>query len=112
MEIKCNRRSGGGVAHVVDARRMEELENAEVIAFVGQPKFAAQPFQLDVADDEISLAGCAVRDDGALYAGNNRLHVGLVEAENRRPIERHAVDELDEGVLNVCERRALIEMLA
>src|SRR5258708_29423146 len=89
---------------------MEELENAEVIAFVGQAKFAPKPFQLDLADDQISLAGGAVSDDGALHIGNDGLHVGLVEAENRRAIEGHAIDELYEGVLNIFERGILIEM--
>src|SRR5712671_5052396 len=110
VEIERDCGGGGGVAYIVDARRMEELENAEVIAFVGQAKFAAQSFELDVADDEIGLAGRAVSDDGALYAGNDGLHVGLVEAENRRAIKGHAIDELHEGVLNVFERGILIEM--
>src|SRR5712672_2048477 len=110
VEIERDRGGGSGVAHVVDARGMEELENAEIVAFVGQPKFAAQPFELDVTDDQISLAGCAVSDDGALNAGNDGLHVGLIEAENRRAIEGHAIDELHEGVLNVFERGILIEM--
>src|SRR5712672_924315 len=89
---------------------MEELEYAEVIAFVGQAKFAAQPFQLDVTDDQISLAGCAVSDDRTLHIGNDGLHVRFIEAENRRAIEGHAIDELHEGVLNVFERGILIEM--
>src|SRR5882757_2830629 len=89
---------------------MEELENAEIIAFVGQAKFAPQSFELDLADDQISLAGCAVSDDGALHIGNDCLHVGLVEAENRRAIKGHAIDELHEGVLYVFERGILIEM--
>src|SRR5712672_295995 len=110
VEIERDRGGGSGVAHVVDARGMEELENAEIVAFVGQPKFAAQPFELDVTDDQISLAGCAVSDDGALHIGNDGLHVGLVEAENRRAIEGHAIDELHEGVLDIFERGVLIEM--
>src|SRR5712671_1562746 len=110
VEIERDCGGAGGVAHIVDARGMEELENAEIVAFVGQPKFAAQPFELDVTDDQISLAGCAVSDDGALNAGNDGLHVGFVEAENRRAIKGHAIDELHEGVLNVFERGILIEM--
>src|SRR6267154_6067158 len=89
---------------------MEELENAEIVALVGQAKFAAQSFKLDVADDEIGLAGGAVGNDGALYIGNDGLHIGLIDAENRRAVEGHAVDELHEGVLYVFERGILIEM--
>src|SRR4029077_4439485 len=112
VEIERDSCCSGGVAHIVDAWRMEELENAEVVAFVGQAKFAAQTFELDVADDEIGLAGSTVGDDRALDVGNDGLDVGLIQAKNRRAVKGDAIDELHEGVLNVFERRILIEMLA
>src|SRR6266849_7568039 len=87
IQIQRDGRGGGGVAHVVDARRVKELENAEVVAFVGQAKFAAQAFELDVADDEIGLARSAVGNDRALYARDDGLHVGLVQAQNRRAVK-------------------------
>src|SRR6267142_722440 len=34
VEIERDRGGGGGVAHIVDARRMEELENAEIVTLV------------------------------------------------------------------------------
>src|SRR5258708_3996949 len=112
IQIKSDRCSSRGVAHVVDARRMKELENAEVVAFVSQAKFAAQAFELDVADDEIGLAGSAVSDDRALDARDDGLHVRLVHAQNRRAVKRNAVDEVHQGIVNGFERRILIEMLA
>src|SRR5713101_3390054 len=112
VEVEGDSRCGRGVAHIVDARRMKELENAEVVAFVGQAKFAAQAFELDVADDEIGLAGSAVGNNRALYARDHGLHVRLVQAQNRRAVKRHAIDELYEGILNVFQRGILIEMLA
>ncbi len=112
IEVQRDGRRGGGIAHVVNAWRMKKLKNAQIVAFVGQAKFAAEAFELDVADDEIGLVRGAVGDDRALHAGNDGLHVGLVKAEDRRAVERHAIDELDESVLNVLERGVLVEMLA
>src|SRR5258707_1389783 len=83
---------------------------AEVIAFVGQAKFAAQSFEFDLADDEIGLAGGAIGNDRALYVGDDGLHIRLVQAQNRCAVEGHAIDELNEGVLYVVERGVLIEM--
>src|ERR1700681_1642701 len=91
---------------------MEELENTEVVAFVRQAKFAAEPLELDIADDEIGLARSSIGDDRALDVGNDGLHVGLIEAQNRRAVKWHAIDELHEAILNILERRILVEMLA
>src|SRR5271163_573654 len=90
---------------------MQQVEHAEVFAFECQPKLAVQSFQFDVADDQVSLAGSAVGDDGALHVWKNSLHVRFVEAENRGAVEGDPVHELNEGALNVGERSVLIEML-
>ena len=47
VQIERHACSGGGVANVVNARRMRQLKNAEVFAFVGKTEFAAQirPFR-------------------------------------------------------------------
>jgi len=49
---------------------------------------------------------------GRFYARNNGLHVGLVNAQNCRAVKRHAVDELNEGILDVLERGVLVQVLA
>src|ERR1700730_1008761 len=112
VQIERDSSGSGGVAHVVNAWRMEELEYAEVVAFVGQAKFTAEAFELDVGDDEIGLTRSAVGDDRALHVWNNGLHVGLVNAQNRRAVKGHAIDELHEGILNIFERGILVQMLA
>src|SRR5260370_34405513 len=91
---------------------MEKLEDAEVVAFVGEAKFAAQAFEFDVADDQVGLARGAVGDDRALHIGNDSLHVGLIKAQNRSTVKGHAIDELHEGILNIFERGVLVQMLA
>ena len=67
---------------------------------------------MHVADHQVRLAGSAVGDYRALHARQNRLHVRLVEAQNHRAVEWHAIDELQEHVLNFLERVVLIQMLA
>src|SRR5207248_10599003 len=65
-----------------------------------------------VADEQVGLAGGAVSDDGSLDAGDDGLDGGLVDTENRRAVKRHAIHELNEGVLNIFERSVLMEMFA
>src|SRR5690348_11227066 len=88
------------------------MEKAQVVAFVGEAKFALKAVKLHVADDQISLAGGSVSDDGALYAGDDGLDVGFVDAENGGAIKRDTIHKLNEGVLNDFERSVLIEMFA
>ncbi len=40
------------------------------------------------------------------------MHVGFIEAKNRRAIEGNAIHELQEGALNIFERGILVEMFA
>src|SRR5262249_16575643 len=62
--------------------------------------------------EQVGLTGGAVSEDGALDAGDDGLNIGFVEAENGSAVERDAVDELGEGVLNIGERGVLVEVLA
>src|SRR6266851_4438839 len=104
----CRRR----VADIVHARRMRQPEQAEILASVGQPEFAAQTFELHIADYQIGLARRSIGDDGTLHAGNDGLHVGLIDAEDRRTVKWHAIHKLDKGALNIFERAVLVEVFA
>ena len=44
-------------------------------------------------------------------ARHDRLHLGMIDAEHRGAIERHVLDELDEGVLDRVEAAVMVEML-
>ena len=112
VEIERDGCCRGSVADVVNAGRVREAEDAEVVAFVGQAEFAGEAVESDVADDEIGLTGGAVGEDGALDVGDDSLHVGFIEAEDGGAVKRNAIHELDEGVLNIFERGVLIEVLA
>src|SRR5713101_1297044 len=100
------------VADIVHPRRMRQPEQAEIFAFVGQPERAAQTLELYSADHQIGLARRSIGNDGTLHAGNDRLHVGLIDTENRGTVKRHAIHKLDEGALNIFERGVLVEVFA
>src|SRR2546422_568737 len=112
IQIKCDGRRRRCVADIVHARRVRELEQAEIFALVSQPELAAQTFQRHVADHQISLARRSVRNDGTLHTGNDGLHVGLIDTQDRRTVKWHAIHKLDEGVLNILERGVLVEVFA
>src|SRR5260370_9860167 len=69
VQIERDGGSRGGIANVVDARGMEELEDSEVVAFVAQAKFAADAFDLYIANDPVGLARRAVGYDRAIHIG-------------------------------------------
>src|SRR6202171_4485539 len=100
------------MADIVHARRMRQPEQAEIFTLVSQPELALQTFQLHIADYQIGLTRRSVRNDGALHAGNDRLHVGLIDREDRRTVKWHAIHKLDEGTLNIFERGVLVEVFA
>src|SRR5260370_2103849 len=100
------------VSHIMHARGMRQAEQAEIFASVSQPELAAQTLQLHIADDEIGLARSSIGNDGTLHAGNDRLHVGLIDTENGRTVKWHAIYKLDEGALNIFERGVLVEVFA
>src|SRR5215471_16622392 len=78
VEIEGNGGGGSRVADVVDAGRVRQAEKPEIFALVRQPEFTGQAVQLDIADEQIGLAGCAVGQDGALDVRDDGLNVGLV----------------------------------
>src|SRR6267378_3595617 len=110
IQIERHRSCGRGVAHVVHSRRMSQLEDAEIVAFVREAKLALETLQLYLADDQVGLARRSVGNDRPLYFGKNGLHVGLVNAKNRRAVEWHSVHELNESVLNVLQRGVLVQV--
>ena len=112
IEREPHGRRGGGIAHVVNSRRRRQAEHAQRLAVILQAKLAHQALQPHVADHQVRLARRAVGDHRALHARDDRLHVGLIQAQNHRTVERHAVHKLHERVLNFFERSVLIEMLA
>src|SRR6267143_1567581 len=112
IKVQRDRRCCRCIADIVHARRIRQPEQAEIFAPVGQPELALQSFQLHIADYQIGLTRRSVRNDGTLHAGNDRLHVGLIDAENCRSVKWHAIHKLDEGALNIFERGVLIEMFA
>ena len=60
----------------------------------------------------VGLCGETVSHHAAVaHFGDHRLHFGVIDAEQRAAVERHVLDEFDEGVLHLVERTVVIEML-
>src|SRR5882724_8114874 len=112
VQIERHGSRGRSVAHIVHARRMSQLEETEIITFIGKAEFAVEPLQLYVADDQVGLARRSISDDRPLHARNYGLHVGLVSTQDCGAVKRHAVHELNERVLNVLERGVLVQVFA
>src|SRR5262249_53506575 len=112
VEVKRDRCRGSRIADVMDPGRMGQAEQPEVFAFIGEAKFAGESMELNVADKQVGLAGGAVGKDGALDVCDDCLDVRLVDTQDSSAVKRYTVDELSEGVLDVGERRVLVEVLA
>ena len=67
---------------------------------------------VDILAAHIGLGGEAVGDDAPVaHARDDRLHLGMIDAQQGRAVERHVLDELDERVLDRVEAAIMIEML-
>src|SRR6266849_109752 len=112
IQVQRDCRSRRRVADVVHPGRMCQPEQPKMFAFVSQPELALQAFQLHIANYEIGLTRSSISNDGTLHTGNDRLHVGLIDAEDRRTVEWHAIHKLNESVLNIFQRCVLVEVFA
>src|ERR1700687_910608 len=91
---------------------MRQGGKTSIITPVSETELAGEALEFYVTDDKVGLARCSICNDGAFHTGNNRLHIRLIDAENRRPVKWHAIHELDEGILDVFERGVLVKVLA
>ena len=71
----------------------------------------AQPLVAHVPGPVIGLVRDAVRHVAARHSRQDVLHVRVIDAQRRKPVEGDAVDELDEGVLDVLVRAVVVEVL-
>src|SRR5215831_4059041 len=110
VEVKSDGGSGGGIANVVDARRMWQTEDAQIFFSVSQAELAGQALELNVADDQVRLARSAVGQNGALHVRNDGLNVWFVDAKDCSAIKGDAIDKLSEGILNIGERGILVKV--
>ena len=67
---------------------------------------------IDIVAANVGLGGEAVGDDAPVaQARDDRLDLGMVDAEQGGAVEGHVLDELDEGVLDLLEAAIMVEML-
>ena len=91
-----------GHAHREVAERLAATERLEV---------RVEPGELDVLRAVVGLPRDAVGHVAARDLREDRLHVRVVEAEHREPVERDLVGELHEGFLHLLVRAVVIEVL-
>ncbi len=59
----------------------------------------------------VGLGGKAIGDHPAVAdPGDHRLHFGMIDAQHRRAVERHVLDEFDKGLLHRVEAAVVIEV--
>src|SRR3981081_3980949 len=88
------------------------MKFSKVVAPVRQAERTFNSQQVDITDYQIGLARSAIRDDWAMYVRNDGLHVGFVQAEHGGAIERHAVHELSEYLLDFRQRLVSVQVLS
>src|SRR5262245_13054521 len=111
VELAAHRDRRQAVEHVV-APRNAQLDAAERLA--GAPRRVApcETVQLHLRRAELRVAAEPVRDVPPLEAWQDRAHARIVRAQERCAVERHAVEERDEGVLDLFEVLVVVEVLA
>ncbi len=80
------------------------------------PRATAVKLELERVEAKVDRAegrerGEAVGDVALVDEGKERLHVRVIDAQDREPVERHLVDEVEEGRLKRLERAVVIEVL-
>src|SRR5215470_14881414 len=91
VEVERDAGGRGGVANIVNTGRMREVKEAQVFAFVGKTKFAGQAVELNVGDEQVGLARCAIGEDRTFDVRDDGLNVGFVEAKDGSAVERDAI---------------------
>src|SRR3989304_524673 len=65
----------------------------------------------DLVRPVIRMAGEPVGDEGLLHGGDQLLDVGVIDAQDREPVEGNLVDEVGERLLDLADPRVEVEGL-
>src|SRR6266436_1747858 len=98
------------VEHVVAPRDLEGDLAEQALALIDL-EAAGHARELQPARDEVGTRLEPVRDDPLLDAREQELDVRLIQAQHRRAVERHLVDERDERVADHVEAPVVVEVL-
>ena len=86
-------------------------ELAQVHVAAERAEAGLEAVERDALEPVVRGVRAAVGDVALLEARQQRLHVGVIEAEHVEPVERHPVAELDERVLERVERLVVVHVL-
>src|SRR5213593_1884307 len=98
------------VEHVVAAGDLERDLAEEAVALIDLEP-AGHAREVQAARDEVRARLEPIRDDPLLDSRDQELDVRLIQAEHRRAVEGHLVDEGDEGVADRVEGAVVVEVL-
>src|SRR5437667_165332 len=110
LEIEPDADGGEGIEDVVAAGNLQRTLT-EPRPAMDDVEAAGQPRQVDAPGHQIRARRQAVRDEALLEARDQHLDVRLVEAQHRRAVERHLVDEGQEAFPDRVERAPVVEVL-
>src|SRR6266850_1555717 len=110
LELQPHPHRREGVEHVVAARDLQR-DLAQEAAALEDLEAARHAGQVQAARHEVRARFQAVGDDPLLDSRDEELDVRLIQAQDRRAVEGHLVDERDEGVADRVEAPVVIEML-
>src|SRR5271157_862466 len=94
FELHGDGDGGHGVENVVTARNAQ-VEAAQAGRAIAEAEVAGKRVEGQFGGFDIGLGGGSVGDGAAVDGGQNALHVGVVQADNRGAVKRHPVDEFD-----------------
>src|SRR6266571_6308646 len=111
IEPDCHRRQS--VLNVVSPRYCE-LDPAHLLTERTNRKLRPEArIQMNARRRHVRLSRRSVADRTTRELRYDRLHVLIVEAQHYRPVERHAVGEFDETLLDLLDASGeMIEMIA
>ena len=115
-ELEPDRDRRQRVQHIVPARhRHEHALDQPPLAVDAEHRHvepAAAIVRLDIVGAKVGQRRRAIGDDPPVAdPAEDALHLGMVDAHHREPVEGHILDELDEGVLDRVEAAIMLEML-
>src|SRR5260370_8910116 len=111
FELHRDSDGGHGIEHVVAAGDAQG-EAAETRSAIADVELADKRAADNIGGLDVRLCGGAVGNGPAADFVEQALHVGVVEANDHGAVERHLVDELDEGGAYGVERRVVVQMFA
>jgi hypothetical protein len=111
LELLRDRHRGEGVGGGVSPGQTES-EPSHGPRAVLHGEFNLHGSHLEILGAKVGLSGETIRRKALSHLGKKRPHAGMVQTQDRQPVERHLVDEGEKTVHEAVHRLIKIHMLA